>query len=211
MAFKGSAKAFVRTYNFLASILPYNNADWEKLSIFLNFLVPKLPAPQETDLARGILEAVDMDSYRAEVQASLAIALADEDAEIEPPPVGEGGWKPEPELERLSAIIKTFNDIYGNVDWKDHDRVAHIITSDIPAQVAADPAYQNAMRHSDQQNARVEFEKALGRVMVGLLADQTELFKLFSDDDSFKKWLSDMVFGLTYQPPDQTLPNLPGS
>jgi type I restriction enzyme R subunit len=199
VAFKGSAKAFVRTYNFLGAILPYNNADWEKLSIFLNFLIPKLPAPQETDLAKGILEAVDMDSYRAEVQASLAITLADEDAEIEPPPVGEGGWKPEPELERLSAIIKIFNDIYGNVDWKDRDRVAHIITSEIPAQVAADTAYQNAMRHSDLQNARVEFEKALGRVMVGLLADQTELFKQYSDNDSFKRWLSDAVFGMTYK------------
>ncbi len=202
VAFKGSAKAFVRTYNFLASILPYNNADWEKLSIFLNFLIPKLPAPQESDLAKGILEAVDMDSYRAEVQASLAIVLEDKDGEIEPVPVGEGGWKPEPEMELLSAIIKTFNDIYGNVDWRDRDRVAHIITQEIPAQVAADVAYQNAMRFSDLQNARVEFEKALRRVMVGLLADQTELFKQYSDNDSFKKWLSDAVFGLTYQPPE---------
>ena len=33
------------SYGFLASILPYTNADWEKLSIFLTFLVPKLPAP----------------------------------------------------------------------------------------------------------------------------------------------------------------------
>jgi type I restriction enzyme R subunit len=36
--FKGKAKAFIRTYAFLASILPYTNAGWEKLSIFLNFL-----------------------------------------------------------------------------------------------------------------------------------------------------------------------------
>ena len=30
---------------------PYTNAGWEKLSILLNFLVPKLPAPKEEDLA----------------------------------------------------------------------------------------------------------------------------------------------------------------
>lgn len=60
--FKGSAKSFVRTYGFLASVLPYSNASWEKLSIFLNFLIPKLPAPQDTDFAKGILEAIDMDS-----------------------------------------------------------------------------------------------------------------------------------------------------
>src|SRR5260370_14760819 len=37
--FKGKAKPFARTYSFLAAILPYTNASWEKLSIFLNFLI----------------------------------------------------------------------------------------------------------------------------------------------------------------------------
>ena len=32
---------------------PYTNAEWEKLSIFLNFLIPKLPAPKEEDLVEG--------------------------------------------------------------------------------------------------------------------------------------------------------------
>src|SRR5204862_5007519 len=56
--FKGKAKAFTRTYGFLAAILPYTDADWERLSIFLNFLVPKLPAPREEDLSKGMLEAI---------------------------------------------------------------------------------------------------------------------------------------------------------
>ena len=43
--FKGNAKAFIRTYGFLSAVLPYSNAGWEKRSIFLNLLVPKLPAP----------------------------------------------------------------------------------------------------------------------------------------------------------------------
>ncbi|MFZ4596549.1 MAG: type I restriction endonuclease subunit R, partial [Verrucomicrobiaceae bacterium] len=80
--FKGKAKGFTRSYDFLATILPYGIQDWEKLSIFLNFLIPKLPAPIEEDLAKGILEAIDMDSYRAEKKATMAIALPDADAEI---------------------------------------------------------------------------------------------------------------------------------
>ena len=92
--FKGKAKAFVRTYGFLSSILPYSNAGWEKRSIFLNFLVSKLPAPQEDDLSRGILEAIDMDSYRAEKQAMQKILLPDEDAEIDPVPTTGGGLPP---------------------------------------------------------------------------------------------------------------------
>src|SRR5690606_30127475 len=92
--FKGKAKAFLRTYGFLSSILPYTNAEWEKLSIFLNFLVPKLPAPKEEDLSKGILEAIDMDSYRVEKQATMRITLTDADAEIEPVPTAGGGHKP---------------------------------------------------------------------------------------------------------------------
>jgi len=102
VAFKGKAKAFVRTYNFLASILPYTNAQWEKLSIFLSFLVPKLPAPIEEDLSRGILEAIDMDSYRVEKQTAMKIQLSDEDGIIEPVPTSAAGRLPEPELDHLS-------------------------------------------------------------------------------------------------------------
>jgi len=196
--FKGKAKAFLRTYNFLSSILPYTNAEWEKLSIFLNFLVPKLPAPKEEDLSKGILEAIDMDSYRVEKQASMRIALPDADAEIEPVPTVGGGHKPEPELDRLSNIIKAFNDQFGNIPWTDADRVCKMITEEIPARVAADPAYQNARKHSDKQNARIEHDKALVRVMTALLQDDTELFKQFSDNESFRRWLTDMVFDLTY-------------
>jgi type I restriction enzyme, R subunit len=199
--FKGKAKAFTRTYGFLSSVLPYTNADWEKLSIFLNFLVPKLPAPKEEDLSKGILESIDMDSYRIEKRAAMALQLADADAEIAPVPTSGGGRKPEPELDRLSNILKTFNDQFGNIPWTDADRVHKLITEDIPARVAADIAYQNAKQNSDKQNARIEHDKALARVMTAVLKDDTELFKQFMDNESFKRWLTDTVFGLTYDQP----------
>ena len=196
--FKGTAKAFLRAYGFLSSILPYTNAEWEKLSIFLTFLVPKLPAPVEEDLSQGILDAIDMDSYRVEKQAAVRIQLPDEDAEIEPVPTTSGGHRPEPELDRLSNILKTFNDQFGNIDWTDTDRIHKLITEDIPASVAADTAYQNAKKNSDKQNARIEHDKALARVMTAVLKDDTELFKQFMDNESFRRWMTETVFDLTY-------------
>ena len=80
--FKSSAKAFTRLYAFLSQVLPYGNAQWEKLSIFQNFLIDKLPAPVEQNLSRGVLEAVDMDSYRMERKAAQSISLAEENAEM---------------------------------------------------------------------------------------------------------------------------------
>ena len=198
MDFKGKAKAFLRTYGFLAAILPYANAEWEKLSIFLTFLVPKLPAPIEDDLSKGILEAIDMDSYRVEKQAARDIQLPDEDAEIEPVYTSGGGQKPEAEMERLSSIIREFNDQFGNIEWKDQDKIEKVIAQELPAKVAADRAYQNAMANSDKENARIEHDKALERAMTEILADHTELFKQFSDNESFSRWLREMTFAATY-------------
>ena len=193
--FKGKAKAFVRTYDFLASILPYTNRDWEKISIFLNFLIPKLPAPEEPDLAKGILDAIDMDSYRTEKKAALKISLPDENAEIEPVPTTGGGRKSEPELDRLSNILKTFNEHFGTL-FTDADRVANRIKDDVAPKVAADRAYQNA-KENTPNTARIEHDKALARVMLSFLKDDTEIYKQFVQNESFKRFVTDMVFSLT--------------
>ena len=198
--FKGKAKGFLRVYGFLASILPYTQAEWEKRSIFLNFLVPKLPAPIEEDLSKGILASIDMDSYRAEKQAMQAITLPDDDAEIDPVPASGGGLKAEPDMDPLSVIIQEFNDLFGGISWNDTDRIRKLITEEIPGRVAEDTAYRNARENSDKQNARIEHDQALGRVMTALLQDDTQLFKQFQDNDSFRKWLSEKVFAVTYGP-----------
>lgn len=194
--FKGKGKAFTRTYDFLASILPYNNAEWEKLSIFLTFLVPKLPAPKEDDLSKGILEAIDMDSYRTEKQETMKIILADADAEIEPVPVGGGGGRPQPDMDKLTNILKSFNEQFGTL-FTDVDRVAKRIQEDIAPKVAADQAYQNAKQNTPN-TARLEHDKALSRVMLSLLKDDTEAYKQFVENESFKRFVSDMVFHMTF-------------
>ena len=194
--FKGSAKAFARLYAFLSQILPYPNLEWEKLSIFLNFLIPKLPAPVDEDLSVGILETVNMDSYRAEKQATQRLSLADEDGEIDPILVGGGGGRNEPELEPLSRIVATFNETWGT-DFTDADKVADLIRT-IPDQVVADTAYQNARLNSDPQNARIEHDAALRRLITSMVRTNTELFKAYTENPDFRAWLSDQSFWLTY-------------
>lgn len=195
--FKSAAKAFVRTYGFLGSILPYGNAAWEKLSIFLNLLIPKLPSPQTDDLSEGILSTVDLDSYRNEAREAVAIRLEDEDAEIAPVPTGKVGHIVEPEMDPLSHIISEFNGMFGNIQWNDADNVQRQLLQ-IPAMVSRDEKYRNAMKNSDEQEARTESERALQQVIFSIMADNMELFKQFQDNPSFKKWLTDMVFNLTY-------------
>ncbi|HDH27800.1 MAG TPA: type I restriction endonuclease subunit R [Euryarchaeota archaeon] len=193
--FKGKAKAFTRTYDFLASILPYNNAGWEKLSIFLTFLVLKLPAPVEEDLSKGIIEAIDMDSYRVEKKAAMKILLPDDNAEIEPIPVDGGGRKPDPEMDRLSNILKTFNEQFGTL-FTDSDRIIRRITEDIVPKVEEDQSYQNARKNTPNA-ARIELDAALMRIVGPLLKDDTEFYKQFVQNESFKRFVTDMVTHLT--------------
>ena len=60
-----------------------------------------------------------------------------------------------------------------------------------------DRAYRNAREHSDEQNARIEHDKALGNAIMALLSDDTELYKQYCQNEAFKRWLENSVFELT--------------
>jgi type I restriction enzyme R subunit len=125
--------------------------------------------------------------------------LPDQGTEIEPVPADAHGGRKEPELDLLSSTLKSFNDQFGNIKWTDSDRIRKLVTEEIPSKVSADKAYQNAKKHSDRQNARIEHDKALKRVMTAVLKDDAELYKQFSDNSDFRRWLTDMVFSMTYE------------
>ena len=80
--------------------------------------------------------------------------------------------------------------------WQDADRVRELITETIPSRVAEVAAFRNAQRNSDRENTRIEHDKALLRVMIAVMKDDTELFKQYMDDAGFKKWMADTVFEL---------------
>jgi type I restriction enzyme, R subunit len=192
VAFKGNAKAFCRTYSFLSSILPYANKSWEKLSILLNFLVLRLPAPQEADLAQGILDAIDMDSYRVEKKAALSIGLQATDALIEPVPSGGGGAKPDPKMEKLSNILKQFNENFGTL-FEEGDRIIRKMRDDIAQRAAADPTYRNAKANTPH-TARLAHDQAVGKAMLTEVKDDTALYKQFVENESFKRFILDYVY-----------------
>ncbi len=74
-----------------------------------------------------------------------------------------------------------------------------MITETIPAMVAEDTAFQNTRANSDRENARIEHDRVLRRVMMGIMKDDTELFRQFSDNPDFKRWLGGVVFEVAYE------------
>ena len=150
-------------------------------------------------MSAGVLESIDLDSFRVEKRTAMKIALADGEAEIDPIPSLNPGGRPELELERLSEIVASFNALFGNISWQDEERIRQRVTEEVPAMVAEDQTYQTAMANNDKANAKVAMVDALAKVMLGLVKDETQLFREYSDNEDFKKWFEDAVFRATYK------------
>lgn len=198
--FKIKVKSFLRTYSYLAKLLDFNNQYWEQLWWYLKYLLPKLTIDENEDLAQGIIESIDMDSYRPAKRGTEKITLEDTDGYVTPIPVGVGGGKSEPELDTLENILKAFNHRFGDIDWTDKDKVNEILTQQIPADMKADSKTMDAITTSpDKQNAKISSDKKLDELMQQYLFTQTEIFKKFSTDHDFQRRYKEFIFDTLWQ------------
>jgi type I restriction enzyme R subunit len=142
------------------------------------------------------LDAIDMDSYRVEKKSVMKIALADTEAEIAPLPTEAGGGKPEPELDRLSSIIQSFNDQFGTL-FADGDRVVRKLKQDIVPAVEADTTFRNAKKNTPH-NARTAHDQALTKAMQVMMTEDMQIYKAFVENESFRDWVKSNVFRWTH-------------
>ncbi len=203
--FKIKVKAFLRTYSYLAKLLDFNIIYWEELWWYLKYLLPKLVIEDDGDLAYGILESIDMESYRPLRQGTDKIDLTDDTGTVAPIPVGVGGGKPEPELDTLENIIEAFNNRFGDIDWTNKDKANEILSQSIPEDMKKDAAMMSAIMTSpDKQNAKISSDKKLEDLMQQYLFNQTEIFKKFSDDKDFQRQYKDFIFDTLWQQGQQS-------
>ncbi|WP_445957294.1 type I restriction endonuclease subunit R [Yeosuana sp.] len=192
--FKNNAKSFLRVYSYLGKILDFNNQNWEKLFWYLKNLVPKLFIERTEDLAEGILESIDMDSYRPSKEGTENISLAAEPGEVRGIPVEVGGGQSEPDLDTLENILGAFNQRFGDIDWTDKDKVNQILTEQLPTEMRANKEIMDAIQHSDRQNAKISSDKKLEELMQQYLFSQTEIFKKFTTDKDFQRRYKEFIF-----------------
>lgn len=187
------AKSFYRTYAFLSKILSFKNAYWERLYWFLKFLMPKIKPKENEDLAKGIIEAIDLDSYRLTRTTTNNIGLKGSE-EIDPSPPIMKGKKGENEFNELEAIINDFNIRFGIDNWTDDDKIKAFLFQQLPAEFAKDQATVNSVNNSDKQNAKITSDKKVEDLMQDVIFTYTDLYKRFTDDADFKRQYLDFVF-----------------
>jgi len=197
------AKSFFRMYAFLSKLLSFNNSYWERLYWFLKFLIPKIKPDEIEDLAKGILEAIDLDSYRLTRTTQENIKLSGNE-ELDPTPPVMKGTKGEPGFNELDAILKEFNTKFGIDNWTDDDKVKNFLFEQLPADFARDQATVNAVKNSDKQNAKITSDKKVEDLMQDVIFQYTDLYKKFTDDPDFKRQYLDFVFDKIWK--QQTIP-----
>lgn len=198
--FKIKVKSFIRTYSYLAKLLDFSNQYWEQLWWYLKNLLPKLVIDTNIDPADGILEAINMDSYRPSLQSTEKIMLLADPGVVEPIPVTVGGGKKESEFDTLENIINVFNTRFGDIEWTDKDKVNEILTKQIPEAMRADLRIMGAITTSpDKQNAKISSDSKVEELMQQYLFSQTEIFKKFTTDLDFQRRYKEFVFDSIWQ------------
>ncbi|MDX3934760.1 DEAD/DEAH box helicase family protein [Stenotrophomonas sp.] len=112
--FRKNLQSFVRLYEFLSQIVPYEDRELEQLCVYAKHLHPLLRVDRllEDEVDVGELQ---LSHYRLSKRAEHQLRLNEEAGEYMLKPGSEvGSGKPhDPEKRRLSEIIEALNDIFG--------------------------------------------------------------------------------------------------
>lgn len=112
--FRKNLQSFVRLYEFLSQIVPYEDHELEQLCVYAKHLHPLLRVDrlQQDDVDVAELQ---LSHYRLSKRAEHQLRLSEEGGEYTLKPGSDvGSGKPhDPEKKRLSEIIEALNDIFG--------------------------------------------------------------------------------------------------
>ena len=191
---KSSIKAFLRTYPFLAAVLPFKSVEWEKLNTYYSLLIHKLPVLKGEDFTEGLIEAIDFDQYRIIKGEEQEIELENSDAEIEPTPVGSPKGKSNPDMAKLSEILDEFN----GINWLDKEKAKQQL-EELPVRLQADEAFVNAARNSDRETAQQQCNMSLMMIIARMLNENTEFCRNYLDNPDFMNFINQRVFNTAYE------------
>lgn len=197
--FKGNAKSFVRVHKFLSTILANCSENWLKLEWFLELLIPKLPSPDDPNNIRGLIDSIDLESYRSVAKGEIKITLDANDAEINPTIEIGGGHIPEPELLPVSALVEEFNKLFGDLNWDDKEKITDIIVKQLPEAIKANKPYVNTVQNGGKNNAKRECQSAVNSEIERGMNAYPDLYEKYLGNPEFREWLDRKLFDMTYE------------
>ena len=180
---KSAIKTFIRTYEFLVTLLPSGSVEMEKLFTFLRFLYNKLPKLPKEDFTDGLIEAVTYSAYKSQKEAETSIQLENENGEVSPVPTGTPrGGIDEPDLISLDEVVDDFNQMFGNTKWMNEDVVRRQI-DELEGMTTSSSTVRNSARNGDSETSRQDIEDFIRNNIGRLAGGYTEFFVQFHNNE----------------------------
>ena len=187
--FHGQLQDYVRLYAFLSQIIPFADADLEKLCVFGRLLLRKLPVSRQ-QLPVEIQQKIDMDSYRVQKTGAGKIRLERGSGTLDPVKA-KGGYTPAPEdVEPLSRIIQELNERFGT-EFSEEDKV---FIQQLEAKLVEDPALEASIRVNTPGNARLTFDHVVNDKIQELIETNFKFYKQITDNPEFARLFLDWLF-----------------
>ncbi|MDI2125090.1 type I restriction endonuclease subunit R [Yinghuangia seranimata] len=180
--FRADLNDYVRKYGFLAQIVPYRDADLERLYLYGRHLLNRLPRRADGGVDIG---EVDLSHMRVEQTGEHDLSLSPEGPTVMPG-FGDGtGGAAEPEKSPLSELIERFNEKFGT-EFTEQDVIRPF------EEAMADPKVRlAAVANDDPDNFGVVFDDVFEDKMadhIDTIADMGRQY--FGPDRSFKNSLN---------------------
>jgi type I restriction enzyme R subunit len=203
--FRGLLVSFRNLYSFMSQIIPFQDADLEKLYAFIRLLIPRLPK-------RGIGPAIVLDDevalryYRIQQTSEGSIALAAGDRGVVPAPTAVGTGKDRHEEVELSRLIDVINERFGT-DFKPADQ---LFFEQIREEAVSDTAIQQAAKVNSLENFGYVFDKALEDKFIDRMDQNHEIFARYMNDKDFQRlvseWMRKQVYDQVRAQPPKDVP-----
>jgi type I restriction enzyme R subunit len=198
--YKIKAKQFVKIYGQMASILPFEVADWEKLFWFLKFLIPKMiiKDPQQ-DLLDELLNSVDLSTYELKrIKLNETIMLDANEYELDPQnPNPRGAHGSDKDEDPLDQIINRFNERWFQ-GWEATPEDQRIKMLNLKNKMMAHQDFvPKELENLDFQTRDLAFKKILDEVMAKQRKGDMDMYKLYVQDHSCFQALMDTMKRMT--------------
>jgi type I restriction enzyme R subunit len=191
--FKKSLRTWTNLYSFLAQIMPFREAEFEKFYAYAKLLQTKLP---KRDLSESmkLVDEVAMEYYRLQKIKEGSIDLVTgEGGELDG--LSEAGIKrAKEEKAALSEIIDVLNDRFGT-EFEEADR---LFFEQIEAELIEDKKLQTQAKVNKIDTFKYAFEEMFIDKLIERMDQNQEIFEKILEDQSFGGVVKELMMKKVY-------------
>ena len=180
--YKSKARDFVKLYSFMSSLVPMRDPELEKLSVFLRFLLPKLPA-KKGELPNEVFGMVDIEKLAVRQNDKKDIGLKRGETKVDPLNYGGGATLTEEDRQALSKIIDDLNSRFNTTFTEDEI----MVIKQLEKKIGEDEGLRQQLKNGSPHAVEATFQQVAMEAFQDLVNDNYKFYKKVSDDPELSK------------------------